>query len=111
MPDSLNTIHTSDEEDDGDPTHEESEQIRRATQSDAKMVDELILQSCTNRWRKVAMIVGLVANAFEKKFPHLPAIYLPIRIIEMERSGVLEVAGDAMDIRFSEVRLGRSKTN
>jgi len=107
MSNSRDPIDTSNEEDDDGPTQEELEQIQLATLTDAEKVDALILQSCTSRWRKVAMVVGIAEKTFDKQFPHLPASYISIRIIEMERSGVLEVAGDAMNIRFSEVRIAR----
>ena len=83
--------------------------MRRATADDAAAVDALILQSCTHRWRKVAMVVATSSNEFDAQFPHLPYVYMPIRIIAMEQSGVLEVHGDAMAMRFSEVRLAGGK--
>ena len=55
------------------------------------------------------MVVGTSLKEFDEKFPHLPYVYMPVRIIAMEQSGVLEVQGDAMAMRFSEVRLAGKK--
>jgi Protein of unknown function len=109
MPDQLEPLDADEEENDDDPTPEELVQIRRATPADAAAVDALILKSCTDRWCKVAMVVGTSLKEFDAKYPHLPYVYMPIRIIEMERSGALEVQGDPMAMRFSEVRLGGEK--
>jgi len=111
MPNSLNPINAEDEKNDEGPTQQEWAQMRLATHADAEMVDSLILQSCTTRWRKVAMVVGIAMNAFDQKVPHLPMSYMSVRITEMERSGVLELAGDPMNIRFSEVRLAQPKAD
>ncbi len=109
MPDHLEPLESDGEENDDDPTPEESAQMRRATAADAAAVDALILQSCTDRWRKVAMVVGNSLEEFDAKFPHLPYVYMPVRIIAMEQSGALDVQGDAMAMRFSEVRLAEGK--
>lgn len=107
MPDHLEPLEADDAEDDDNPTPEELAQMRRATAADAEAVDALILQSCTDRWRKVAMVVGISLKEFDAQFPHLPYVYLPARIIAMEQSGALEVQGNAMAMRFSEVRLAQ----
>lgn len=109
MPEHLEPIDPDDEENDDDPTPDELAQMRRATPADAAAVDALILKSCTDRWRKVAMVVGSSLREFDTKFPYLPYVYLPVRIIEMEQSGALEVQGDPMAMRFSEVRLAGKK--
>jgi hypothetical protein len=109
MPDQLEPLNADEEENDDDPTPEELAQMRRATPADAAAVDALILKSCTDRWRKVAMVVGTSLKEFDVSFPHLPYVYIPIRIIELEHSGALEVQGDPMAMRFSEVRLAGVK--
>lgn len=109
MPDQLEPLGADEEENDDDPTPEELAQMRRATPTEAAEVDALILKSCTDQWRKVALIVGTSLNEFDAKFPHLPYVYLPVRIIEMEHSGALEVQGDPMAMRYSEVRLAGVK--
>ncbi len=109
MPDQIEPLDADDEENDDEPTPEELAQMRQATAADAAAVDALILQSCTERWRKVVMVVGTSLKEFDAKFPHLPYVYMPVRIIELEQSGELEVQGDPMAMRFSEVRLAGVK--
>ena len=94
-----------DSEDDNEPTKEELDQIRRATDADAAAVDALILGKCSIQWAKVAMIVGSLLDEYVKKFPHLPFIYMPIRMLELEERGLIEIHGDALAMRSSEARL------
>lgn len=109
MPDNFEPLDDADEDNDDEPTPEELAQIRRATAADAAAVDALVLQSCADRWRKVAMVVGTSLKEFDEKFPYLPYVFMPIRIIAMEQSGVLEVQGDPMAMRLAEVRLAGKK--
>lgn len=88
-----------------EPTEEELEQMRAATAAEAETVDKLILSMCTPQWRKVAMIVAKCMNEFDEQFPHLPYIYLQLRVIDLEERGILETAGDVMSMRTSEIRL------
>lgn len=90
-----------------EPTDEEVEQMRAATPAEAQAVDKLILGNCTAQWRKVAMIVAKCMNAFDEQFPHLPYIYMQLRVIDLEERGILETAGDVMSMRTSEIRLIR----
>lgn len=91
---------------DGDePTAEELEQMRRATPVEAATVDALILGKCSSRWSKVAMIVGLLLNEFDEKFPHLPYIYMPIRMLDLEERGLIEIQGNVLAMGFSEIRI------
>lgn len=88
-----------------EPTDKELEQMRAATPVEAAAVDKLVLSKCTPQWRKVAMIVAKCMNEFDEQFPHLPYIYMQLRVLEMEERGVLETAGDVMSMRTSEIRL------
>jgi hypothetical protein len=88
-----------------EPSAEEIAQMRAATAAEAAAVDKLILAACVHRWRKVAMIVGTTMNEFESRFPHLPYVYLQVRMQNLEDRGVIEVQGDVMAMRHSEVRL------
>ena len=83
--------------------------MRRTTAADAAAVDALSLQSCTDRWRKVAMVAGTSLDEFDAKFPHLPYGYMLVRIIAMKDSGGLELPGNPMVGKTSEVRLAGVK--
>lgn len=99
-------MSTQESDEDGDePTQEEIAEMRLASASDAQAVDELILSKCTSSWRKVAMIVGSSLNEFDEKFGHLPYVYMPTRMLELERAGKIKVQGNVFAMRASEVRL------
>jgi len=100
---------TDDDYDDEEPTPEELERIRSATPSDAAAVDALILGKCGSRWQKVAMVVGASLDEYDAKFPHLPYVYMQVRMLELVESGALEAQGDVMSMRISEVRLPGSQ--
>ena len=83
--------------------------MQKATPADAAAVDALIMSHCTNRWGKVAMVVGASLDEYDAKFPHLPYIYMQVRMLELIDSGTLEAQGDVMSMRTSEVRLASAK--
>jgi hypothetical protein len=97
-----------DEHECDEPTEEELVQMRAATAAEAAAVDAMVLAACARRWRKVAMVVGTTMNEFESKFPHLPFIYVQVRMQELEDLGAIEVQGDVMAMRHSEIRLAEA---
>ena len=82
--------------DNDEHTKEELDQMRRATSADAAAVDALILGKCSIQCTKEAMIVGSLLDEFVKKFPHLPFIYMLIRMLDLEERGLIEIHGDAL---------------
>ncbi len=94
--------------DEFDPTAEELDLIRKTTSIETEEVDALILSRCTIRWAKVAMVVGSLLDEFDAKYPHLPYIYMQVRMLELEHQQKLEVSGDVMQVRASEVRLANN---
>ncbi|WP_056666379.1 DUF3658 domain-containing protein [Rhizobacter sp. Root1221] len=88
-----------------EPDQEEIELMRAATDAQGDAVDQLVLRECTNRWEKVAKIVGNLIPEFEQSFPHLPFVYMLARMDELEDLGKLEVAGNVWSMRYSEIRL------
>lgn len=107
MPDDLLSADGAAEDDVGDPTPEELVQMRQATGAEAAAVDALVMSHCAPHWRKVARVVGASLNEFDANFSHLPYIYMQVRMLELEDIGTLEVQGDVMSVRSSEVRLRR----
>jgi hypothetical protein len=87
------------------PTEEEIAEMRSATPVEAAAVDKLILEQCSERFRKVAMVAGKLLNDFEASFPHLPLAYVLARMQELEDEGLVEIAGDVWYMRHSEIRL------
>ena len=101
----MNSEDHDEDPDEFDPTPEELALIRKATPTEAEGVDTLILSRCTNRWGKVAMVVGSLLDDFEANYPHLPYVYMQVRMLELEHQRRLEIAGDVMQVRASEIRL------
>jgi hypothetical protein len=95
----------NDESESSQPTPEEINEMRKATSADAQAVDALILSKCTSHWRKVAMVVGSSLNEYDEKFPNMPYVYMPVRMLELKRAGKLEIQGDVFSMRASEIRL------
>ncbi len=69
----------------------------------------MVLVKCTDRWQKVARVVGDLLNEFEQSFPHLPFAYLQATMQALEDLGHVEIAGDAWAMRHSEIRLPHPK--
>ena len=88
-----------------EPTEEEIAQMRAATSAEAEAVDSMILGECSERFRKVAMVVGQVFKPFDERFPHLPLAYVQARMQKLEDLGLVELAGDVWSMRHSEIRL------
>lgn len=98
----------SDNDDDfGDegPTAEELALIRQLSPQDAEAADALVLGHCSGQWQKVAMVVGAALDEFDARFPGLPYICMQVRMLELQGQGRLEIRGDVMAMRQSEVRL------
>ena len=100
-------MNDQDEEDadTNEPTPEEIAQMRNATAADIQAVDALILGKCSSSWRKVAMVVGSSLDEYDERFPTLPYVFMPVRMLELEKEGKLEVQGDVFAMRASEIRL------
>lgn len=93
-----------------EPTDEEIAEMRKATNADAQAVDALILGKCSTSWRKVAMVVGSSLDEYDERFPNLPYVFMPVRMLELEKEGKLEVQGDVFAMRASEIRLTTQPT-
>jgi len=92
--------HTAGDE----PSGEEIAQMRAATESEALVVDALVLRECDLRWQKVARVVGSVSGEFDAALPHLPFAYIQVRMQALEDAGLVEIAGDVWSMRHSEIR-------
>ena len=93
------------DDEDSEPSAEEIELMRSATSVQAEAVDTLLLASCSPRWQKVAMVIGVSLDEYDAKFPDLPYVFMQIRLLELVDRGVLDARGDVMAMRHSEVRL------
>jgi len=69
-------------------------------------IDRLLLAACTNRWQKVARVVG--ETMLQRQVPELrgiPDIYYALRVRKFVAEGTLELESDYINMRYSEVRL------
>jgi hypothetical protein len=67
--------------------------------------DRLILSLVTNRWSKVALVVGLAMIENKNQIPKIQDADYAERISYLVENAFLESQGDISQIRFSEVRL------
>jgi len=87
------------------PTEDEIAKMQAATPAEAQAVDDLILNQCSEHFRKVAMVAGTLLLEFDARFPHLPLAYVLARMQELEDAGAVEIAGNVWYMRHSEIRL------
>ena len=88
-----------------EPADEELAAIRAASPAELAIVDRLLLEACLPRWQKVAKVVGNLLDRLERELPQLPTIVAQVRMLELEHTGEVEIQGDVMAARQSEVRL------
>ena len=69
-------------------------------------IDRLLLAACTNRWQKVARVVGeMMLKRQAPELRGIPDIYYAQRVRRFVAEGALELEGDYINMRYSEVRL------
>jgi Protein of unknown function/Fumarate reductase flavoprotein C-term len=84
--------------------------LAKLTEADWVIIDTAILASASDRWRKVAMVVGRIAKDLQEKYPDLSYSFYAERISQLVDAGRLDSQGDLSYIRFSEIRLLNSNT-
>lgn len=100
-------------EDEIDPELSPEEYVRAAllTQNDLKVIDDIILENCTHRFRKVAMVVAYTLNQVPSQFADLADIFFSYRVRVLVAEGKLDGLGNLHRMRFSEVRLPTGHDN
>jgi hypothetical protein len=93
-----------------EPTEEEIAQMVASSPEERATAQEMALRECTDRWKKVARIVGDLLDEFEQTYPHLPFAYLQATMQKLEDLGKVEIDGDVWAMRYSEIRLARRKS-
>ena|SRR5579884_857020 len=79
--------------------------VRTLSAESIEEIDTLLLSQATDRWRKVAMVVGLAMSALEDRHPGIPDTYYAQRVKLLIERGKLEAQGNLSSMRYSEVRL------
>ena len=93
-----------------EPTEEEIAQMRASSPEERAAAQAMVLRECSDRWQKVAKIVGDLLDEFERNYRHLPFAYLQATMQKLEDLGKVEIAGDVWAMRYSEIRLANPQS-
>ena len=95
--------------DEMDPDPEVTDEERQAVQSlgpeYVAQVDQILLSHAQQRWRKVAMLVGLTMMDAPDHWAGMPDVFYAERVRSLVEEGRLESEGNLRYMRYSEVRL------
>lgn len=94
---------------DPDLTLAEKALVETLSDEQIREIDNLLLSHATRKWRKVAMLVGLVMMEDDKCSEGIPDVFYSQRIRKLVEEGRLESQGSLQYMRFSEVRLPGTK--
>jgi hypothetical protein len=97
-------VDTRNESPDPPLNAEQSLRVSRLTQEDLWEMDRVLLTQASQRWRKVARIVGMTIDELSERFPDVPDIYYAQRVRHLVETGQLESQGNLAYMRYSEVR-------
>jgi hypothetical protein len=84
---------------------EQRARVAMLTAKEVEDIDAMLLSNVTERWRKVAMVTGMVMTQAETREFGLPDIYYAERIRELAAKGAIESAGNLNHMRYTEIRL------
>ena len=88
-------------------TKEQVERVSELTEEQLKEIDYGLLSFCSNKFPKVAKIVGSYMTSNSNKFDVIDLFYAQ-RIEKMADLGFLEYQGNLKFMRYSEVRLAKT---
>ncbi|HET6842208.1 MAG TPA: DUF3658 domain-containing protein [Candidatus Angelobacter sp.] len=87
---------------DGRLTPEQEARVALLAAAELERIDKCLLSLVTDRWQKVARIVGAAMAVLDQEFPDG---FYSQRIRHLVKSGIIEAAGNVDRMRYSEVRL------
>jgi hypothetical protein len=73
---------------DGPLTPEEEVEVARLTAKDIAVIDEALMSSVVQNWRKVARVVAQAMEQTEKQFPSVPDRFYAQRVMALRDAGV-----------------------
>jgi len=97
-------MNSHDLEPDGELTDEQAKLVERLSDQEVKDIDNAILEITSERWRKVAWVVGTTMMSDAYSALGLPDIYYSQRVQQLVKNGLLESQGNLSHMRYSEVR-------
>jgi hypothetical protein len=94
---------------DQDLTEDQKELVAKLTDEDLKEIDEMLISAATNKYRKVAMLVGSTMMNLPNRVKGIPDVFYSQRVRKLVEDGQLEYRGNLQYMRFSEVKLSSQK--
>lgn len=70
-------------------------------------IDAMLLSQSSEKWRKVARVVGWTLMELNEKYPGLPDVFYSERVQFLVENQSLESKGNLKRMRYSEVRLNK----
>ena len=91
---------------DPDPqlSEEQDLAVGNLTELQIEEIDNLLFDSTSANFKKVAMVVGSAMEKAKSSFQGIPDLYFAQRIRQMVANGTLESQGFLANMRYSEVR-------
>ena len=84
---------------------EEAALVAQLSELQVAAIDSALMSHATQRWRKVAMLVGLAMSSISNRVRGIPDVFYAQRVRKLVADGQLEAEGNLEFMRFSEVRL------
>lgn len=97
----------TDENPEPDPslTPEQETKVAQLSEAEVAAIDDALMGHVSQRWRKVAMVVGITMSELPERVMGIPDVYYTQRLRALVEKGRLESQGNLDYMRFSEVRL------
>lgn len=93
-----------DTQDDREPDEAELELISKLSMEQIANIDAEILSATDSKFKKVALVVGIVTSEQIRSGVRLPDTFYSGRVKQLVSNGYLEVQGELKRMRFSEVK-------
>jgi len=79
--------------------------VEQLSDSEIELIDSLLIGLCSNKFQKVAKVVGNFIQQSGAETRKLPDVFLANRVYELVNSGTLEYQGFLNHMRYCEVRI------
>src|SRR5688572_18849163 len=93
------------EPEDPELTAQELGHVSLLRPEDLEAIDDALLASASENWRKVAFLVGAAMQRLAGRFENVPDVFFSGRVRTLVEGQALESRGNLGRMRFSEVRL------
>ena len=97
-------MNRHDVEPDSDLTPEQFELVGQLTVTEIQAIDTALFANTSDKWRKVARVVGTTIQGLPNRVEGIPDVYYSQRVQKLVKVGLLESQGNLSCMRHSEVR-------